>query len=287
MGGGGDPGAAAQQQEADRQTRIKAAVDKINGIFSGAPVTSGTSKATSFDPNAQYYDADGNPWTAPTKVTQASYSYDGDTGIQNGFTPTQTALDTDAINQAIAGGKVFTGRNTVTPMSRDALYDQQKQAVTDMNTRDVNKQYAQAERQNRFGLARSGLLGGSADVDSNALLQDKTNQGLIQASALGDQAAADLKTADERSKQNLISMAQSGIDTGTAQTMALHNLDATAQTAAANRGAATIGNLFGDLGQAYLLNQQATGARAGVNNTQQQYPNLATAGKGYSGSVQG
>jgi hypothetical protein len=285
MGGGGDPAAAAQQQEADRQARVKAAVDKINGIFSGAPVTSGTNQATAFDPSATYYDADGNPWTPPTKVTQGTYGYD-DAGIQNGFTPTQTALDTDAINQAIAGGKVFTGRNTVTPMSRDALYDQQKQAVTDLNGREVNRQYQQAERQNRFGLARSGLLGGSADVDSNAELNRKSSEGLIQASALGDQAAADLRVQDERSRQNLISQAQSGLDTGNAQAMALHQLDATNQSAAANRGAATIGNLFGDLGQAYLLNQQTTGARAGLNNTQQQYPNLATAGKGYSGTVQ-
>lgn len=182
---GGDPSAAAQQQEAERQARINSAVGTINSIFDGA--------------------------------------------------------------------------------GRDELYADQKKAVYDINALDVNKQYKEAERANRFGLARAGLAGGSADIDSNAELQERTNKGLIQATGLGDSAASDLKLADERSRQSLIGMAQSGIDTGTAQTMALNQLNATQQSAAGDRAGATIGNLFGDLGQAYLANQVRAGQIAGKN----------------------
>lgn len=180
---GGDPSAAAQAQEQDRQARINAAVGTINGVFDNA--------------------------------------------------------------------------------GRDTLYADQKKAVYDINALDVNKQYAEAERQNRFGLARNGLAGGSADIDANAELQERTNKGLIQATGLGDTAASDLKLADERSRQSLIGMAQSGIDTGTAQTLALNNLNATQQSAAGDRAGASVGNLFGDLSQAYLANQIRAGQVAG------------------------
>ncbi|WP_050466364.1 hypothetical protein [Herbaspirillum chlorophenolicum] len=148
--------------------------------------------------------------------------------------------------------------------NRDALYGQQKQAVYDLNTQDVNRQFGEAERANRFGLARAGLLGGSADIDSNAELTRRTNEGLVKAAGIGDQAAADLQTSDERARQNLISMAQSGIDTGAAGQLALQQLDANTANASSARSGATVGNLFGDLANAYLYGQQQKGVQAGL-----------------------
>lgn len=202
---GGDGGAgAARQQEEDRQARIRAATETVNGVFNSS--------------------------------------------------------------------------------NRDALYGSHKQAVYDLNATDVNKQYEEAERQNRFGLARNGLLGGSTDVDSNAQLQEKTNEGLMKATGVADQAAANLKTADERTRQGLISMAQSGIDTGTAQTMALRNLDATAQSASAQRQGASIGGLFNDLSQAYLMRSALAGQRAGAAPGQQQWSGVSAPQQTYAGT---
>lgn len=96
----------------------------------------------------------------------------------------------------------------------------------------VNRQYGDAEKANRFGLARNGLMGGSADVDSNARLQEMTNEGLVKAGGIADNAASALRTADESARQSLISMAQSGIDTGTAQQMAQQQLESTSQRGA-------------------------------------------------------
>lgn len=150
------------------------------------------------------------------------------------------------------------------------MYGDQKSAMYELNKTEVDRQAAQAERANRFGLARSGLVGGSADIDSNAELNRRTNEGLIRTGGIADQSAADLKLQDEKTRSNLISMAQSGIDTGSAATMALNGLGVNADQAAAQRNGASIGSLFGDLSQAYLINQQAGGVNNAYNQGQYQ-----------------
>lgn len=155
--------------------------------------------------------------------------------------------------------------------NREAMYTDQKANVYDLNKMEVDRQATVAERDNRFGLARNGLLGGSVDVDSNQELDRRTNEGLLRAGGIADQSAADLKTADERTRSNLLSMAQSGIDTGSAATMALEGLKVNADNVAQARAGATIGNLFGDLSNAYLMNQANQGTAAGIGYGQQNF----------------
>jgi hypothetical protein len=152
---------------------------------------------------------------------------------------------------------------------RDALYTDQRQNVYDLNKREVDRQATEAERLNRFGLARTGLLGGSVNVDSVADLDRRTNEGLMRAGGIADQASADLKTADERTRSNLISLAQSGIDTGTAAQQALNGLEVNAANAAGARSGSTVGSLFNDLSQAYLMNQQNQGRQSGMQQGSQ------------------
>lgn len=291
-GGGGDGG--AQQMEDRRQNRVNAAVNMINSIFQGGTGYTGIDRAASYDPTKTYYLADGQVYNPATKSVQRPVSiddiaYGGIGGIAQNYQDAKSSpmvLDWDMINQEIAAGNLFTGLKKNEGGGRGQMYDQQRQAVTDLNRRDVDRQFLDAERQNRFGLARAGLSGGSADIDSNAELQRRTNEGLIKAAGIGDQAAADLQTADERSRQNLISMAQSGIDTGQAAQMALSQLDANSANAASARSGATIGNLFGDLSQAYLYGQQQQGVRAGAAPYQQWQPGISNSPqKGYSGST--
>lgn len=206
-GGGGDPGAEARQQEADRQARITAATEKINSIFT---------------PGAEF-----NP--------------------------------------------------------REDLYKQQRATVYDINSQDVARQAQEAERTNRFGLARTGLAGGSVDVDSVADINRRTNEGLLRAGGIADQSAADLRTADESTRSNLISMAQSGIDTGSASTMALNGLKVNADNVAAQRSGASVGSLFNDMSQAYLLNQQSKGTAAGSQLPGQQWYGVSSPTQKYAG----
>lgn len=167
---------------------------------------------------------------------------------------------------------------------RDKLYTEQKDAVYDLNKKDVDRQFSEAERGNRFALARNGLSGGSVDVDSNADISRRTNEGLMKAAGVADQAAADLQASDERTRSNLISTAQSGIDTGQAASMALAQLDSNNQSAAGARSGATVGNLFNDMAQAYLWNQQSKGATSGSSPYGQQWLGVSSPSQTYKGS---
>lgn len=169
--------------------------------------------------------------------------------------------------------------------SRDKLYADQKTAVYDLNKREVDRQAAEAERINRFGLARAGLMGGSVNVDSVADLDRRTNEGLMRAGGIADQAAADLKTQDERTRSNLISLAQSGIDTGTAAQQALKGLEVNSANAASARAGSTVGQLFNDLSQAYLFNQQNQGRQAGAQQGGQWYGVSSTRSGGSQGTT--
>ena len=175
---------------------------------------------------------------------------DGGAGAREAERQSRIRAATEEINRIFAGS------------DRDSMYTEQKGAVYDLNKMEVDRQAKEAERTNRFALARTGLLGGSADVEAAGELNRRTNEGLLRAGGIADQSAADLKVQDERTRSNLISMAQSGIDTGTAATMALEGLKGNSAQAAAARSGATVGGLFNDLSQAYLINQQLGGRNA-------------------------
>lgn len=224
-GGGGDGGAG--QREAERQARIAAATDQINRIFNGEVKKTGT------------------------RMVSPGSSGGGNSFFRRNF-PTAPVYETYEYWERDPNAQ------------RQKLYDEQKAAVYELNTKEVDRQATEAERANRFGLARTGLLGGSADIDSNAELNRRTNEGLLRAGGIADQSAADLQAQDERTRANLISMAQSGIDTGTAASMALNGLSANANQAASARSGATVGGLFDDLSQAYLTNQILTGRNAAL-----------------------
>lgn len=284
---GGDGGASAmRRQEEERQARINAAIRTINEIFDPPEYKQGINAATEFDPNRTYYNKDGSVFDAQTNFslpTTGNLRYNLMDQIVKMRDQYANPWDMDKINKAIANGELYTGYETVKPENkREKLYGEQRQAVYDINARDVNRQYGDAEKANRFGLARNGLMGGSADVDSNARLQEMTNEGLVKAGGIADNAASALRTADESARQSLISMAQSGIDTGTAQQMAQQQLESTSQRAQGERSGASVGNLFGNLSQAYLRGRIIQDTTPNLMN------NMTTGGnsvrKTYSGS---
>ena len=247
-GGGGDPGAAAREQEAARQARIEAATAEINAIF--------------------------NNQVKKTREIQNPKKFEG------------SGIFARVINEALPDTITEEYWEAGDPAnSRDKLYADQKTAVYDLNKREVDRQAAEAERVNRFGLARTGLLGGSVNVDSVADLDRRTNEGLMRAGGIADQAAADLKTQDERTRSNLISLAQSGIDTGTAAQQALKGLEVNSANAASARANSTVGSLFNDLSQAYLINQQNQGRQSGMQYGTQ-WTGVSNPRSGVSGTVQ-
>lgn len=308
-GGGGDGGAA--KMEADRQQRTKAAIDKINAIFNGSDIQIAEGKAGAYTPGQAYYNSDGTQFVTPTKIIEQQVSKDqagawrgggdagesfqlnpgvraksagGDADAFLGYYQNVAAPDFGAINNALQDG-LYTGTRTIKGLDRQGMYDDQQKAVTELNQNDVNRQKVEAERQNRFGLARAGLSGGSADVDSNAEINRLQNEGLMKATGIGQQAGADLRIADERTRQSLIGMAQSGIDTGQVSQLALSGLDANVANAKSAGSGATVGNVFGDLAQAYLFNQQQQAFQNGYGQPQNRGGNINSTRNTYSGQT--
>ena len=103
--------------------------------------------------------------------------------------------------------------------------------------------------------------------------------------AIADQAAADLMANDERTRGSLISLAQSGIDVGTAASQALNGLAANAAQARSDTAGATVGDLFGSMGQAYLMNQMRKGMQAGQGQQGQQWFGVSNTRSGDQGNV--
>ena len=316
-GGGGDPGAEARRQEADRQQRISAATEAINAIFSGAQqhtgyryvnTTNGASISEDEYAKLQAQHQQQVQEEASRRFANESKSRQGGLERGSGAEPSfSSGLGLSGADRATFGSGLghlgmgaqvsatqnpaFWQRQAYTYYgpgnnNRQAMYDAQRSAVYELNARDVQRQAQEAERVNRFGLARAGLLGGSVNVDSVADMDRRTNEGLMRAGGIADQASADLLSADERTRANLLSLAQSGIDTGTAAQQALKGLEANAANAASARSAATVGDLFGSMTQAYLANQIARGQASGYGpNTGQQWFGVSGTRKGDSGTV--
>ena len=323
-GGGGDGGAA--EMAAERQARVKAAIDVINKTFDDSGAY-GYDAATEYNPNQTYYKADGSVYSPASYDTIAGqvggtasrlvnmtarlgsvdprfyqttkreeYRESGDSDGKYRTVYDRTPIsrsefdaiqNSDAIQLMRSGGLFM--NSGYRPSSREQLYERQRQAVTDLNKREANRQFEDASRNNRFGLARVGLAGGSVDVDSNQELGRIHNEGLMKAAGLGDQAAADLRNSDEKTKMNLIGMAQSGIDTGQAAQQSLAALQANAANAASQASGASLGGLFNDFANAYAYNQYQKGfgsAYSPNHNQGNQFFGSQNANAGnYSGNV--
>lgn len=278
---GGDGGAGQlRNDEAQRQLKIQAAVGAINknfGIASAAPAAPAPSRAQ-FTTQA----VAGSPG-GYVEVGRNGQSYSPPVaGSEGGFD--QAGFDSAMKAYQDSQGSVDTAKG-----ARDALYADVGDATTQTAIRDLDRQFTQASRRNLFGLARSGLMGGSVDAESGGELQERYGEGKIRATQAGIGAASDFRSVDEKTRQNLISLAQSGIDTGTASSLAAGQMAAAADSAKANAAGASVGRLFDDLGQAYLENQVNT-ARYPNGLPQQPgggssfFGNLFS-GKGYSGRV--
>lgn len=124
-------------------------------------------------------------------------------------------------------------------------------ATRDYYRSDADRQQAEAARNVRFALARTGQVGGSYDVDTNRNLQETYLRGLLEADRRAQSAAQGLRAADQDAKQRLFGLAQAGLDTTTASQNAAQalRLNLGQSTVDAREGA--LGDLFSSFGDVY------------------------------------
>ena len=289
---GGDGGAKdMRRMEEERQAKVQSAVDAINakfGIKSGtgapAPTREGFTRRVAVAP--------GSTTEAPLYGLSSGGHVghaEADSGTAGGGgTVMSDVFDEDGYNKALADHEAKSKGAGDAAAVREALYADIQGAVKDTAMRGLDRQFTDASKRNTFGLARSGLLGGSVDAEAGGELTELYGEGRLKAAQAGQQAASDLRVTDEKTRQNLIGLAQSGLDTGTAASMAAGQMGAAADLARSQTASADVGRLFDDMGQAYLMNQslKGRGQVAAPQPGSTGYGSNLWGARGYSGTTQ-
>ena len=136
---------------------------------------------------------------------------------------------------------------------------------------ELDRQKQTADRSLKFAMARSGLTGGSATVDANRRLGEDYQQGILSADRLAQQAAADLRSADETSRMNLISQASSGLGLTSGAQQAAQSLQANLQSSRAGMKKDALGDVFGGLSNIFTESKNRAEERRGFQNYGQSF----------------
>ena len=115
-------------------------------------------------------------------------------------------------------------------------------------------------------MARSGLQGGSAAVDSNTQLQKDYTQGLLQASQAATAGTSALEQADINAKNQMISMAQAGGSIGVIPQQAATAQAATLGAAGTYGNVNSLNNLFAGT-QGIYQNEETAAANRRAQTT--------------------
>ena len=141
--------------------------------------------------------------------------------------------------------------------ARNAGYDTVRNNALGIALDSLGKQKQDTDRELRFGLARSGLTGGSVDVDKNQNVADRYSEGIITANSNADGIVNSVKAKDEGARIDLISRINAGMDANSASSSALASIQN-------NQNAAKVE------GQSNLLNNFFNGIMGGIGAYQYQ-----------------
>ena len=179
---------------------------------------------------------------------------------------TKRAEQAEAARQAQISGNVQSINRAFA--GREPQYAQFSQALRDRLNTQFNQQRAIATRQNKFALAKSGLTGGSAAVDAGRRLGREAQEGVINVERQAQGAAADLRSRDEQTRQQMIALAQSGTDIGNASQQTANMLSANLGSAQNIDLANRLGDVFGGTATAYRNAMDAAARRRGLTEAQ-------------------
>lgn len=162
----------------------------------------------------------------------------------------------ESINQSIAQiTKAYSSPQ------RAAQIGQYGTNVQNYLTGQVNEQQAVNARNLKFAMARSGLTGGSAAVDSNTQLGKDYAKGLLEASKQAQGAVSSLQQSDINAKNGLIGLAQSGSYIGAIPQQIAQAQSASLGAASTYANPNALGNIFANTAGIYQNEQTAAANR--------------------------
>ena len=205
--------AEADAKEAQRQARLTQGQQAIDQIFNGSPVTTPQAYDWSTFKAPQAMPAVMSQWLAKNPGAAApDFSQTG--SAPAGYTATQGGVK-DASGNFIAQGQpltIQTPTGQTTGGFDDAFYNNYKQKVLDYYQPDEQRQYDEAQRNLKYGLARAGTLQSSTAADKQGELA--YNDALQKANIVANANAQEgnLKSQIQSNKQSLINQLYSTED---------------------------------------------------------------------------
>lgn len=284
-GGGGDGGASqARKDEQARQDQIRQGTQQINSIFDGGQYATGRiGQDARYDPNAVYYNLDGTRWNAtPYRQYETSVStgLGGDAGIgwETRLVDEGTPYDKQFAS-ALSNG-LYTGVGNSPGQFNDEFFNRQRQNYLDYAMPQLDQQYADAQKELTYSLARSGLLDSSARSAKEGELKRLYD---TNAQQIADQALASStksRNAVESARSDLISTLNATGDV----TGAVNSATARASALSQPEAYSPLGQMFGNFLQG--IGTQAALERADYMTGGQIRPTYQTGLFSPSNSVQ-
>ena len=161
--------------------------------------------------------------------------------------------------------------------ARTSGYDSVRQNALSIALDSLSKQREEAGRNVRFNVARSGLTGGSVDVDENQNLANRYSEGVIQANSNADGIVNNVRGKDEATRADLISRINAGMDANSASQAALAQIQNNQNIAKVDGQSNLLSNFFNGIASGIGGYQYGYGAGAGGLD-----PNKAVGGTVYN-----
>lgn len=147
--------------------------------------------------------------------------------------------------------------------ARDAEYTTTKDDIMSYFTSRLDDQQTDVRRGLKHDLARSGLTGGSAELDAKEKIRERSDDAVLNFTNEADAAATSLRSNDEDARLNLIAQVQAGMNNESAVAGALQSLRNNASEAKQTALSQPVGDLFSDIAGIYKKRQYDEGYQQG------------------------
>lgn len=139
-------------------------------------------------------------------------------------------------------------------------------ALRELQTGELAREKADADRQTKFALARNGQIGGGTHVDQSRRLAEAYGRGTLQVERNAQTAGSELRAADQDARARLISLATSGLDATTAATQASQAMRVNLESAKGSMQAASFGDVFSRFAKFQEASREAAERRRADRN---------------------
>lgn len=206
-------------------------------------VFSNSSSATKlFDPNDHYgYTAQRNAEQLANEEAQRRAQMQEAENAEAARRSAEEARRADAVNRI---------NSFYNSDARQQGYDSVRNSSLQAAMDEIARNKADAERNARFNLSRTGLYGGSTDLAAGGDIADAYSRSILQANQYADNKVAALRSQDDAMRANLIDRVNAGLDADSALSTANQSMMNYRNEALTAPQSSVLNNLFAGLGNA-------------------------------------